>query len=850
MLILREVSTALPIFRHLESAILNRPWAVISVLLMVTLAFGIAARGLRVDTSLEALLPSNDPELIFYQDFKQRFGSDEMVVIGAQASGLFEASALRAIERISLALRGVVLDEEREPTDATLRSDAAWSSERMKRARRGATKRRSLRNAEVPLIDRVTSLTEALEIVPTTLDDGTTSVSFGRLIREFPGSPEAVLELRSRALSRPLLANNLLGKASTNDPTEPLTTLILARIIDRPGDLGYRQLLVEQVASIVASEQGTDSRFEVLHLAGIPVLKSTLAPMSRQELRKLMPLELGVVLLALFLCFRTLRAVLLPLVALSLALIWTLGFLTLCGSHLSIATGVIVPLIMLIGVATSMYIFSEYYRRDRNTDEPTDAVRATLATVSLPSFLAALTTSVGFLSLATSPIPEIRDVGMFGAFGISSAWLITITLIPSVLILLPVGRRSAALSLREDRLTRLLLRTAGFTERFRWTVLVAALLIAVIAVGGIARIQATTDILGFLRPSHPLREAYAFIEREIGGIRPLSISIRAGTGDLLEPDILSKLERLQHWLLQQPEIDHGYSVIDYLKRVNQALHGGDSDQYRLPETRQEVSRYLGLAGAAMPLFLYPDRQNPEETFIRVRTPLLTSTEVADLTARFRSYFHEHGLGVAEPLEEGRRPLQSGQLVSQVTGVAVLNASMANSVVKGQIYSLSIALVAVWLTLIPLLRSVWVASLAMIPNLLPVLVMLGAMGYMGIRLDIGTAMIAAIALGVAIDDTIHFLARYRELRVAHGDERPALRATLEEVGRPMVLTSFSLAAGLPVLIFSAFTPHAYLGGFGALAILMALVSDVILLPAILFVFRPTVRGGASPVPDGP
>ena len=170
--------------------------------------------------------------------------------------------------------------------------------------------------------------------------------------------------------------------------------------------------------------------------------------------------------------------------------------------------------------------------------------------------------------------------------------------------------------------------------------------------------------------------------------------------------------------------------------------------------------------------------------------------------------------------------------------------MANSVVEGQVSSLFLSFTVIWITVMLLMRSATAGTLAMLPNVFPVVVMLGLMGFTGVFLDIGTAMISAIAMGIGVDDTIHFLSRYRRRRAELGEERAAVRATMQEVGRPMILTSLILAVGFSILCLSAFQPHLYFGIFAAIAILAALLGDLVLLPALLFAFRPQIREPAA------
>jgi predicted RND superfamily exporter protein len=459
-----------------------------------------------------------------------------------------------------------------------------------------------------------------------------------------------------------------------------------------------------------------------------------------------------------------------------------------------------------------------------------------------------------------------------------ATWLIAVTTIPASLLrarAVPPSGPGGAVSSRwllafQDRLS-------DFTERYRWPILGAGAGLTAASVAGILMIHATTDLVGFLKPSHPLQRAYGFIEGELGGIRPLDVTVRTGPGDLLEPEVLRKLGEFQDWIKQQPEVDHAFSIVDYLRRMHQAMHDGDPRFFALPDSRKQAASYLLLfedpVDSRTAPFLYPNWEQAEEARIRVRTRNLDTVQVAQLVARVEHYVQEHGLidptlgvHVAAPPpsrvvgiqsldalfgrlrrlldENGAQPtlpahLANGQMAVRVTGAGLLYSKMANSVVEGQISSLFLAFTVVWITVVCLMSSVRIATLAMIPNVFPILVMLGIIGFAGVPLDLTNAMISAIAIGIAVDDTVHFLSRYRRLRAELPSERAAVRATMREIGRPMIFTSVVLALGFLILCISDFQPHFYFALLSALAVSTALLGDLVLLPACLFIFKPSV-----------
>lgn len=787
--------------------ILDHPTAILAALVGLTLFFGAAARESQVDSSVESMLPADAPDVVFLRGMKQRFGSDEVVIIAFTAPRLFAPPALETVRRISQDLHEIALEGDGDAEDAIL------------------------------LIDRVVSLADVDQIRGARGEDGGSTFEVASFLSRIPETREEQRRLWSRAVSDPLFVPNFLARPETDDPDAPLTTLILARIVDRPGDLAYRNQIRDRVEAILAAELGGAARIETFHLAGVPILKATLATLAEDALATLTPLIYLVIVAILFLIFRSVRAMILPSVTIALAVVWTVGLLTLCGSRLNVASAVIVALVRVIGAATAIYFFSEYYDTARTLRDGREIVHRALSSVLLPSFLACLTTAIGFLALATSPILLIREMGLYAAFGVTAVWLIAVTLIPTILLRMPPppeGRRGAAASpflmAQADRL-------GALVERFRWPILAGGALLLSLAAVQIATIRTTTDFVGFLRADHPVARAYRFAEREIGGITPYDIWVRSAPGALLEPELLQRIDRLQDWLEQQPEVDHTFSVVDYLKRMNQAMHDDDPRFFTLAETREQVASYLLLyedpVESRLAPWLYPGWQDVEEARILVRARSLDTDQIDDFVARCNDFLESQLVGERGPLHE----LAAGEVEARVTGTTQLNAVVAGGLVDGQIRSLFVAFAGIWITVTLLLRSVAGGVLAMIPNVFPIVMMLGVMGYARIPLDIATATISAIAIGIGVDDTIHFLARYRRRRAELGSERPAIRAALREVGRPMVFTSAVLTCGFWVLCFSGFVPHVHFGILAGVTMLMALLGDLILLPALIFVFKP-------------
>ncbi len=818
----------------------------------MTLGLGIAGSRARVDTSVEGLLPEGDRDLHFYRGFVERLGSDELVAIGWESPRLFDRPALEGVQRIAESLRDVTL--EQDPTLAR----------------------------PTYLIDRVLSLPEVPMVRGFQDEDGEWVVSVRRFLDRVPETRAERRALWERAFSEKMLVGTFVSHPTSDDPDAPLASLVFGRIVHRADDADYRGVIKRQVDEIVRRERASGSDAVHVYSAGIPLVKAALGETGQAELFRLVPVSWAVILAILFVVFRSLRGVVLPMLAIWIAAIWTLGLVVVYGARITVMSVVILTLIEVIGAATTIYLLSAYHQYAAVVREPRRLVRSTLDAVAAPAFFASFTTAAGFLSLQVSPIGVIREVGLFAAFGVIVVWAVAMTLLPATLTRMPPpptpqGGAGRLLDAFFARLT-------DFCQRFRWPVFVTGLALMAVAVVGILRIQATTELLAMLRERHPVVVDQTSLERSFGGMARLDVSVRTAPGALLEPHVLRRIERFQSWLERQPEVSRTRSIVDVLKSINRVMSANAPGSWVLPASREQIANYLLVtddptANNVTP-YLFPHWEAAEETRILVLIQRTGTREYADFVQRCNDRLAQElvsdpellfdrgalyggitGLGAIDSAIHGLRRilglgprtaappehLRPGEIAARVTGAELLYANMANGVVEGQVNSLLLSFLVICATMMAMLRSVAVGCLGMIPNLFPIVLLLGVMGFGGVNLDIGTAMISAIAIGIAVDDTIHFLARYRVHRGELGEERDAVRATLEEVGRPILITSVVLALGLSVLTLSVFEPHFWFGIFCALAVLLALLADLVLLPAVLFIFKPRIArpgGGAA------
>jgi predicted RND superfamily exporter protein len=436
-----------------------------------------------------------------------------------------------------------------------------------------------------------------------------------------------------------------------------------------------------------------------------------------------------------------------------------------------------------------------------------------------PCLFTTLSTGAGFLSFLSSEIPIVRLTGLFAAVGIGLAFVLTVLVLPAALSFLRAPRVTAGRQ-AQGVLVRTLKRLGPWTARHPRAILACSVVTVGIGLLGITQLSTETTNLLLLKDGHPLRASYDFIERNLTGLSNLEVIVEGERDALRTPALLEKLDRLSAKIAQEPGLTKTISLVDYVKEINRALHGDDPEYYKIPDTARAV---------AQSLLLYEFAGGDE-----LRDYVSGDYSAGRLTALFRTMSSRESAALQARVLDYARQLE---LPIKVTGTIALLEAMEQKVTISQVRSLGIALLLIAGLMALLLRSWRLGLLSLVPNALPILLMFAVMGFAGIPLDAATSIVAGLALGIAVDDTIHYLTRFRrELRQAKS-YREALIRTTRTVGRAIVFTSVILFAGFSVLLLGTFKGTIYFGLLIGLAMAFALVGDLVLLPALLLVLRP-------------
>ena len=664
------------------------------------------------------------------------------------------------------------------------------------------------RLAEIDGVHHVTSLANAPNIT------GDAGGLFIRPLfdgRDIPTDPAELEQLRRTALESPMFAGKLLSE-------DARTAVLLVYLRDYTGDL-LPEPIDDEIVRIANEERGAGE----VWITGQLHVKVAQSRTQTGELARNIPLIFLTFAIVLGVSFRNVRGVVLPLLSVLVSLVWTMGVAAWIGRPLNLVTLMAPAVLMILGLSYAVHVISEYYDQFRQEPDRSGAelVQAGLDRVRFPVFLTGFTTGVGFLAMIPHPLGAISEVGQLLVIGIGFAVLVSLVVLPALLAVLPKPR--ARTSIPEagpaDLFDRFAERLGALILAHTRAVFVGALAVFALFAFGTTRLQATSDSIRNFAANASVRVDFEKINESLNGANTFSVVVEASQRDaFLEPENLRALQDLQSWLDAQPEIGGTTSVVDYISIMNRAFNAGDPAFEVVPDSRSLVAQLL-FFGANDELDRFLDRSKQLANVV-LRTTLQRSSDIQALKAR-----------IEERLAQLPRRLQG-----TVTGNSIVVQGMIDEIIWGQVQSVLIALVVIYLVLWALFPDWRTGFRALLPNILPLTAFYGGMGLFGIPLSTTTSLIAPMALGIAIDDTLHYFIRFQSDAKTLLDERVATVRALRSVGRPMTYTTVSLCLGFLVLAFSNLANQTQFGVMAAFTLAFAWVVDFTLTPALCVRFR--------------
>ncbi|MEW6202553.1 MAG: MMPL family transporter [bacterium] len=662
---------------------------------------------------------------------------------------------------------------------------------------------------KVPHVNKVVSLTN----VQTLIGDSS-GVKHTQLIPKIPKTQRDLAKLEKEVFDNPLLINNLVSE-------DGKSAAVIAYTITRTYTETFIQQLDRDFHEIVREETTPATR---LYLAGSAILDAEINRLSKRQNLIFPPLVFALVALIMIFIFKRASIILIPMTTIISSIIWTLGIFHLCGRTLGVMTTVLTPLILVLGVALSVHILNKYTEETKKHPTPEEAAFNTFSGIARPCLFTTLTTVAGFSGLMISKTPIVRELGLFASIGILITLVVTMSLMIALLCFIKIPGKVVKPKTQGIKIQSLLDWISISNYRYRWHFLILCGAMFAASFFGIYNIRVETNELDMLGADNKVKQDFTFIENKLTGISSIEFII-TGRENATHPKTQQALRRFQTFLEGIDGVKKTISITDYLMVMHRAFRGGKREFLTIPEGYDEINNYLNIAsiygGGEIRPYLTDDRKYAR---LSARMSLLNTRELEKRLKKVREYLKRH---------------ENEHFQVGVTGLVPLYVKMIDQVVSGQVRSFSFVLISIFAMMAILMRSPGLALIGMVPNVIPIGLTLGLMGWIGIPLDIATSMIGCVAIGIAVDDTIHYLSRH-ELEYAEKDDHlAAMAATLTTTGRAIVFTSVILFCGFIVLLFSSFVPIYYFGLLTAFTMFTALLGDIFLLPAMLLIIKPKI-----------
>lgn len=686
-------------------------------------------------------------------------------------------------------------------------------------------------------VDLVRRLHERLEAVPSVerVDDLTTAwvVRPGRGPTPLLGAAPDLAEVSSVALADPLLA----GRVISRDGRAALVVAHVEEGRDRYDELAPPVEACDEIVRTLQRPAGAE-----LSATGVPVARVRIAQRLMQDQTTFFPICGLLFLVILWFMFRDLRAVLLPLFAVGFAIAYTTGFLAVSGQPIDIINNVLPVLIFVIGISDAIHLLVRYRHELESGKPQREALRVTVKHLMAACFLTSFTTAAGFGSLAVAKIQILVRFGLSAAVGVMIAYVVVVVLVPAVLSMWGPTLSSAGKE-TDLKIQDFSERLGDWVGRHRWAVLILGALALAAAGGFAAQVREENNIYEAFPSDSPLVVANDRLERDFMGIVPISLVVRWEEGrSPLEPEILAYLAELEAQL--QAEGFPTLSVLDLLRETRYARADADPSARRLPTTQLEAFQLLSLLQLGLE---QAGRSSELERLLKPESRLLRITARGkDEGARILNARFER---IEQRLALDAERLEGLGLEIRLSGGGPVASRGVNALILDLFGSLLIAFAVIFPTMCVLLRSVWAGLVSMVPNATPLLLTLGFMGLVGMDLRVTSVIVFSVSLGLAVDDTIHFMARFRaeweaEPHASLGDAAAidaaytrALLRTFRGTGGAIVTTTILLAAGYSALLLSGFPITRVFGLCMEVTVIGALVGDLFLLPACLLVLKP-------------
>ncbi|HDY7983130.1 TPA: MMPL family transporter [Vibrio vulnificus] len=632
------------------------------------------------------------------------------------------------------------------------------------------------------------------------------------LYQSYPLTAERIAKVRTIAMSEPLLVNALV---SEKGDVAVINITMQMPGVDETAEVDEVVAYVEQMLSHYRAQYPDVT----IYKAGIIAMNHSFAMAAQNDSATLVPTMLLVILVFLTIMLRSFLSVLATLVVIIGAIVATLGIVGWAGMFLHVASVNVPTLIMTLAVADCVHVIASMRHFMRQGMPKSQAIHRSVTLNFVPIIITSVTTAIGFLMMNMSDSPVLRDFGNLSALGVMIACVLSVSLLPALLNLLPVrfsAKQAAKSSDIMDKLADLVVHRRN-----------VLLPLSIVVIAGSAALipynKVNDESVKYFDTSSEFRQAADFMEQRISGMTTMSIAIKTHQSQgIASPEFLAVLGEFTHWLREQPETDHVASLSDIYKRLNKNMHGDDNAYYALPAERELAAQYLLLYEMSLPFGLDLNNQvNVDKSSVKLQLTVknLGSVELVALEERIYQWFASH----------------APQYQVVASSPSLMFAHIGETNMASMLSTLPITLILISALMIFALRSWRLGMISLVPNIAPAVIGFGLWALISGEINLGLSVVVTLTLGIVVDDAVHFLAKYQHARKAGQNAEQAVRYAFHTVGRALWITTVVLVAGFSVLALSQFRLNSDMGQLSAIVIFVALVIDFVLLPSLLMRF---------------
>jgi predicted RND superfamily exporter protein len=768
-------------------------WTVLVLTLLLLGGSLLLAGTARVDNSFEAYFNDDDATYLAFKQFREDFGSDEVALLVYELPdsphGVFDRDLMIKIDKLTHAIE-----------------------------------------KEVPFVDEVTSLTN-IEFVEGVTD----GLNITTPLESIPDSQEDMLQIRDKFLAKKLYVGGLISPDGryasivadmTVSGVDHLESLKLDPNGGDSSDNLYPMASYNKISEIIQRPEYAGITF---YHSGDVALNNATNTIIMPEMGRISLYGAAAVSILLFLLFGY-RAVGVygPMLVVLFSIVMAAGFVGLMGWRLDMMFGLIPILMIAVGTATAVHIISEFYHQLPGQSRR-EAMRRTLLIVAMPCLMTTLTTMAGFGANTTSAIRTLSNLGWYTPVAVAASFVLSMTLLMFILSFGKSGENMPPSDLHSTKphgwIATLMDAIARFVVRYPKHIVIFFILISLVSLDGVRRIRADSNFLEDFSDQVQVKQETLKIDQVLSGTGSLVYLFDTGKQDgIKNPDVLREIERVQAELDKHTDIVRKtMSIVDYIKDINKSFHADDTTFNVIPDNQDMIAQLLLVyeisGGKEISEYVSSDYSRAR---LEVNVRQTETSEYARLENALQVYLKTE-------------PLQHSQIM--LNGVGSLWLKLMDYIVSSQIRGLLLAFFVVTLMMCWTFSSIRLGLLSMLPNIAPVFFTLGIMGWYDITLDFGRLMLAGVGIGIAVDDTIHFISRYRSEFALHRDYKKTVAVTLRSVGKPMLITSIVLISGFLMFSFSVMDSQIIFGRLLAMIVFVALIADYLMMPAMLILTKP-------------